>query len=86
MPHVGAFFPAGLSLLELAFRISIQGSSRCLVCRLSSMSPRENHLGVPVTSRQAIIRGTLESVDDDHLASDGCGLSRVAKDFSRLPI
>jgi hypothetical protein len=84
--HVDAFFPAGFSLLELAFHISIQGSSRCLVRRLSSMSSRETHLGVPVTSREAIIRRTRESVDDDHLASDDCGLSRLAKDFSSLLI
>lgn len=84
--HVDGFFPAGFSLLELAFLISIQGSSRCLVRQLSSMSSRETHLGVPVASTEAITGRARESVDDDHLASDGCGLSRLAQNFSSLLI
>src|SRR4029453_9832925 len=48
------------------------------------MSSRETHLGVPGASREAITRRTRESVDDDHLASDGCGLSRLAQNFFRF--
>src|SRR4030095_11466590 len=64
--------------------ISIQASSRCPVRRLSIMVSRETHIGVPGASREAITRSTRESVDDDHLASDGCGLSRLVQDFSSL--
>lgn len=84
--HVDGFFPAGFGLQEFAFLISIQGSSPCLVHRLSSMSSRETHLGVPADSTEAITRRTRKSVDDDHLASDGCGLSWLAQDFSSLLI
>lgn len=84
--HVDAFFPAGFSLLELAFLISIQGSSRGLHPNVSGMSSSETHLAEPFGSRRGITRRTRESVDDESLASDGCGLSRLAEDFSSLLI
>jgi len=84
--HVDGFFPSGFSPAEPAFLQCIQGSSRGLRPQVSRMSSSETDLAEPFGSSGGTTRRTRESVDDGHLASDGCGLSRLAEDFLSLLI